>query len=119
MPNKETVESEQSLVATSHPRTVEIPAALPVRLQTLDLARHIAIAPDGKRYIVATFDDTRLGRDYVTAIYPQQGGYLTLIRLVISEISSGTQEQAMQLHLAQIHMVQQGKLSEFIKSHRR
>ena len=119
MPNKETVESEQSLVAASHSRTIETLAALPVRLQTLDLARHIAIAPDGKRYIVATFDDTRLERGYVTAIYPQQNGYLTLIRLLVSEMSSEKPEQAMQLHLAQIQMIQQGKLNEFIKSHHR
>jgi len=45
------VDNDQTfLPATTQRWEVESPAALPVRLQTLDLARHVAIAPDGKRY---------------------------------------------------------------------
>lgn len=114
----ELLEGEQSLVApsTTHYRSVEIAGAAPVRLQTLDLARHVAIAPDGKRYVVATFDDQRLGRGYVTAIYPQQNGYLTLFRLVMREESSETPEQALQLHVNWVKAIQQGKIQEIARS---
>src|SRR5438046_10749768 len=90
------VDNDQSFLPTTTAQRweVEIPAALPVRLQTLDLARHVAIAPDGKRYVVATFDDTRLNRGFVTAIFPQQNGYLTLIRLTLYEMQSQTTHQA-------------------------
>src|SRR5579859_2107351 len=117
MLNDEMVDSEQSLVLPSaqQKRSVEIPNAFPVRLQTLDLARHATAAPDGKRYVVATFNDMRLNRGYVTAVYPQQNGYLTLIRLTIVEISSKTPEQAMQQHLALVQAVQKGRLGDFIK----
>lgn len=94
---------------------VEIPAALPVRLQTLDLARHVAIAPDGKRYVVASFDDTRLERGYVTAIYPQQNGYLTLIRLTLNEVQSQTPQQAIEQHINIVEAIQQGKIREYLK----
>ncbi|QBD82370.1 hypothetical protein EPA93_42915 [Ktedonosporobacter rubrisoli] len=119
MNQNEVVDSdEQSLVATSArpEHEVEIPNAPPVRLQTLDLARHIAIAPDGKRYVVATFDDTRMNRGFVTAIFPQQNGYLTLIRLVLGEISHKTPEEALQQHVSLVQLIQQGKLSGFLKS---
>src|SRR5512135_2877585 len=81
--DQELVESEpaSSLPAIHSVRgAVSIPDAAPVRLQTLDLARHVAIAPDEKRYVVATFDDHRVGNGFVTAIYPQQNDYLTLIQ---------------------------------------
>ncbi|MBV9229089.1 MAG: hypothetical protein JOZ18_07230, partial [Chloroflexi bacterium] len=84
MLNDEMVDGEASLVlpSTDQTYTVEIPNAFPVRLQTLDLARHTAVAPNGKRYVVATFNDNHLNRGYITAVYPQQNGYLTLLRLV-------------------------------------
>lgn len=113
------VESEQSsaLPATQFIRgAVDIPNAAPVRLQTLDLTRHIAVAPNEKRYVVATFDDRHLGRGYVTAVYPQQNGYLTLIRLVICEISSETVEQAVQKHIELVQTIQQGKFTDFLQS---
>ncbi|GAC1618553.1 MAG: hypothetical protein NVS4B7_10820 [Ktedonobacteraceae bacterium] len=97
-------------------RAVEIAEALPMRLQTLDLTRHTVIAPDGMRYVVATFDDRRLGRGYVTAIYPQQNNYLTLVRLTIAEFSSPTPEEAIQRHLKVAQSIQQGKIKEFNKS---
>jgi hypothetical protein len=115
-------DSEQSsaLAVTESLRgTVEIPNAAPVRLQTLDLARHIAIAPNGKRYVVATFDDRRLHDGYTTAVYPQQGGYLTLVRLVIGEITSQTPAQAVQKHIEVVQLIQQGKLDEFVKNLRK
>jgi hypothetical protein len=115
----ETMEnSEQMLIpiAGNEQQTLEISGAAPVRFQTLDVARHVAIAPNGKRYVVATFNDQRLKRDYVTAIYPQQGGYLTLLRLVIVESSSETIEEAIQKHTRFIQMIQQGKLQELLVS---
>ena len=68
MPKNDTPGNEQ-LASTSAPRTqaVEIANALPIRLHTLDLARHTVIAPDGKRFVVATSNDVHLGRGYVTA----------------------------------------------------
>ncbi len=93
-------------------RAIEIPNALPVVLQTLDIARHIAIAPNGKRYVVATYDDSLLGRDFVTAIYPQQNEYLTLVRLTVREFISSTIDQAMQRHITTVQAIQQGKLNE-------
>jgi hypothetical protein len=120
MLKNEALEDDQSLVvpSTSQKREVEILNAPPVRLQALDLARHVAIAPDGKRYVVATFDDTRVGNGYTTAVYPQQNGYLTLYRLVIEEFSSETPEEAAQKHIACVQAIQRGKLQEFARSQR-
>ncbi len=116
MLNNEMVDAEQSLVVAAQQWAVEIPHTLPVRLQTLDLDRHVAIAPDGKRYVVATFDDRRLKRGYVTALYPQQNGYLTLIRLTLAEVSSETPEQAMQRHVEIVQAIQQGKINKIVKA---
>ena len=118
MLKNEAVEDDQSLVAfsTGQRREIEIANALPVRLQTLDIARHVAIAPDGKRYVVATFDDIRMDRDYITAVYPQQNGYLTLLRLVIYEFSSETPEEAVQKQIACVQAIQRGKLQAFAQS---
>lgn len=116
MLKNETTEGEQSLVLPLTDQAVEIPSAPPVRLQTLDIARHVAVAPDGKRYVVATFDDTRLGRGYVTAVYPQENGYLTLIRLTICEMRSETPSEAVQKHISTVQIVQQGKLGALVTS---
>ncbi len=91
---------------------LEIPGAPPVRLQTSDLARHVATAPDGKRYVVATFNDRYVDKSLITAIYPQQNGYLTLYRLMIYQIKSETVEDALQRHVAFVQAIQQGKLNE-------
>jgi hypothetical protein len=115
-------DSEQSsaLAVTESLRgTVQIPNAAPVRLQTLDLARHIAVAPNGKRYVVATFDDRRLHGGFTTTVYPQQGGYLTLVRLVIGEVTVQTPAQAVQKHIEVVQLIQQGKLDEFVKKLRK
>jgi len=97
-------------------RSLEIAHASPIRLQTLDLARHAVTAPDGKCYVVATFDDTQMGNGYVTGIYPQQNGYLTLIRLTICEFKSASPEEAINRHLTLAQAIQQGKLAELKKS---
>lgn len=93
-------------------RAIEIPNALPVVLQTLDIARHIAIAPNGKRYVVATYDDSLLGRDFVTDVYPQQNEYLTLVRLTVCQFTSSTIDQAIQRHVSAVQIIQQGKINE-------
>ena len=118
MAHSEVAGSEQSLIArsASAQRSVEVLGAFPVRLQRLDVARHIAVTPDGKRYVVASFDDTRLGNGYITAIYPQQNGYLTLMRLVVCEIYSKTPEEAVQKHVHCIQAIQQGKVSALVQS---
>ena len=121
MLDPEVVESENEQVAvvpavSSSRGAIEIPNVAPVRLQTLDIARHIAVAPDGKRYVIGTFDDRRLKQSYTTAIYPQQNGYLTLIRLGLCEISSATPEQAAQKHIEVVQAIQQGKLNDLIKA---
>lgn len=112
---KNTPQSNSQELTKTQTREVEIPNALPMRLHVLDLARHTVIAPGEKRFVVATFDDTRLGRGYVTAVYPQQNGYLTLVRLAIGELSSRTPEEAIQRHIAVAQAVQQGKLDKFLK----
>ncbi|HLG78495.1 MAG TPA: hypothetical protein VKX46_18925 [Ktedonobacteraceae bacterium] len=114
----EAVENEQmAVVSMTLPRRVlNIPNAAPVRFQTLDLARHIAIAPNGRRYVVATFDDTRMQRGLVTSIYPQQNGYLTLVRLPVHEFSSEDPDQALQRHIAVIQAIQQGRLKEYVQA---
>lgn len=117
MPKKDTANPDQLLSSFApHTRSVEIAHALPMRLQALDLARHTVIAPDTKRYVVASFNDTQLGRGYVTAVYPQQNNYLTLIRLTILETTSKTPEAAIKKHIATAHAIQQGKLKELNKS---
>ena len=97
--------------------TVTIPGVDAVRLQTLDLARHVAVGPDEKRYVVATYDDRRTGNGFVTAVYPQQGNYLTLIRLMVYQIASGTVEEALQKHVELVRTIQQGKLQELLEAH--
>ena len=94
---------------------VEIAGSPSVTLQTLDLARHVAIAPTGERFVVATYNDTHMGRQYITAIYPQQGRYLTLFRLVLKEKSSETAEQAIRQHIEWVQGIQQGKLKQILK----
>ena len=118
MLRNDAVDDDQSLVSepTTSSRGVEVVNAPPVWLQTLDLARNVAIAPNGNRYVVATFDDTRISGKFVTAVYPQQNGYLTLIRLVLHEMKSDTPVQAMQLHQGIIKALQHGTLQEFIRS---
>ena len=92
-------------------RAIAIPNALPVVLQTLDIARHIAVAPNGKRYVVATYDDSLLGRDFVTDVYPQQNDYLTLVRLTVVHFTSQTIDQATQRHITTVQAIQQGKIN--------
>ena len=114
--NQESVDST-TLIEIQSPQTheVEIPGAGPIRLQKLDLARHAVTAPDGKQYVVATFDDTRLGNGYVTMIYPQQNGYLTLVLLGIYQHRSATPQEAIQHHIELAHAIQQGRLNEYKK----
>lgn len=97
--------------------TVTIPGVDAVRLQTLDLARHVAVDPDEKRYVVATYDDHKTGSGFVTAVYPQQSNYLTLIRLIVYQIASSTVEEAIQKHVELVTVIQQGKLPEFLEAH--
>lgn len=115
MSNNEVMETELSTTLTLEKPKVEVPGAAPVHLQTLDLARHIAIAPDGKRYVVATFDATRMGQKYVIAVYPQQGNYLTLIRLPVCEFHAELSEDAIQRHISLIQVIQKGKLKAYIR----
>ncbi len=117
MLNNEEVETEETALAAppTLPRGIEIPDASPVRLQTLDLARHIAIAPDKTQYVVATFDDSRVGRNYVSVVYPQLNGYLTLVRLPVCEYSTEDPEQAVRRHIALVEAIQQGKLRVYIE----
>jgi hypothetical protein len=96
-------------------RSVEIADAFPMRLYVLDLARHTIIAPDGNRFVVATVDDTRLGRGYITAVYPQQNGYLTLIRLMVCEFSSATPDEAIKRHITVAQTIQQGNMKKLTK----
>jgi hypothetical protein len=116
--NNEVAEEEQqySMVAPvpQAQGVVEIVGSPSVTLQTLDLARHVAIAPNGQRYVVATFNDTHMGRQYVTAIYPQQSRYLTLFRLLIKEKSSENAEQAIRQHIEWVQAIQQGKLKQIL-----
>lgn len=104
-----------ALAPAVHTRTVTVPNAPLVRLQTLDLARHVAIAPNGKRYVVATFDDTRIGNGIVTIVYPQQNDYLTLVRLPVCSFSSQSEEEAVQRHIATVQAIQQGRLNDLIQ----
>ena|SRR5258708_33352990 len=96
--------------------SVEISGAFPVRLQKLDLTRHAIAAPDGARYVVATFDDNHLNHGYLTTVYPQQNGYLTLLRLVVGHIRSETPEEAIQQHIRCVRAIQQGKLAQLVQS---
>jgi len=114
----DTVDNDHALIElpTNQGRSVQIADAPSVRLHRLDLARHVAIAPDGKRYVVATYNDTHMGRGYVTAVMPQQNNYLTLIRLAVCEVDSDTAQDAVQQHIAVVQTIQQGNLDEFVRS---
>ena len=89
---------------------IEIPEAGLIRLQRLDLARHAVTAPDKNSYVVATFDDTRLGHGYMTIVYPQQNGYLTLVLLSLYQHSSATPQEAIKHHVEVAQAIQQGRL---------
>lgn len=116
MPKNDATNNDQ-LASISAPRTqtVEIADALPIRLHAFDLARHTVIAPDGKRFVVATSNDVHLGRGYVTAVHPQQNNYLTLVRLTILEVTTKTPEEAIKRHTNVARAIQQGKLKELHK----
>ena len=118
MLNRETIETKLSAlpVPSREKRGLEIPNAAPVRLQTLDFARHIAIAPDGKRYVVATYDETHLQRGIITSVFPQQNGYLTLVQLALCKFSTTKLQDALQHHVALVQSIQQGKLHEYIQA---
>ncbi|GER86662.1 hypothetical protein KDW_08240 [Dictyobacter vulcani] len=117
MSENEVVNSEQFLIPLVIPekRDLELPGAAPMRLQTLDLARHIAIAPDKKQYVVATFADPNMGRAYVTYVYPQQGGYHTLVRLPVCEFAAEDADDAIERHIKLVQVIQQGKLKTYLK----
>lgn len=111
-------QAQQALAAQVHQQAVDIAHVLPMRLQTLDLDRETVIAPDGKRYVVGTYDDRRIGRGYITAIYPQQNGYLTLVRLPLAELSSDNPDKAMNRHATVIQAILQGRLTDYLQSAR-
>ncbi|MBE3561803.1 MAG: hypothetical protein IMW89_21660 [Ktedonobacteraceae bacterium] len=106
------------VVSVDPRREVEILDAPVIRPHKLDLARHVAITPQEKRYVVATFDNRHLGGDYITAVYPQQNGYLTLLRLMVCQFHSQTPEQALRKHVEVVRQIQQGKLQELVKIYR-
>jgi hypothetical protein len=114
------VNKEQVLIPLIIPEKLDLdlPGAAPVRLQTLDLARHIAIAPDGKDYVVATFADKNIGREYVTTVYPLQGHYLTLVRLPVCEYVTDEPDSAIQRHIELVQVIQQGKLKTYLKDNK-
>jgi hypothetical protein len=113
MLKNDTVNNEQiPSMSTAQRRPVDIPNALPMRLQMLDLVRHTVIAPDGKRFVVATYHDKYIGRGYVTGVYPQQNDYLTLIRLTVREYISGTSDDAIKRHISVVQAIQQGRVGE-------
>lgn len=118
MLNREKIENELSPLPASagERRSLEIPNAPPVRLQALDFARHIAVAPDGKRYVIATYDERHLKRGILSAVFPQQNGYLTLIQLVVCKFTSTKIEDALQRHVELVQAIQQGKLREYIQA---
>ena len=100
----------------SQARAIEIPNALPMHPQLLDVVRHTVIDPDGKRYVVATYNDKHIGRGYVTAVFPQQNEYLTMVRMTLCEFSSLTEEKAVKRHITVAQTIQQGRLEELIKT---
>lgn len=103
--------NDQPLGLSVYDQNVEIVGAHPMRLQTLDLARHSLVAPDGTHVVIATINDTHIGRGYVTAVYPQQNN-LTLLRLMIKDFHSKTAEEAVDLHIRLAEAVLQGKLDD-------
>jgi len=116
MSKNDTTNNDQPInTSSSQTQAVEITNALPIRLHALDLARHVVISPDGRRFVVATSDDTHLGRGYITTVYPQQNDYLTLVRLTILETISKTPEEAIKRHISVAHAIQQGKLKDLNK----
>ena len=116
MTKNEAIENDQTLTAQTQRRALHVANALPMRLQTLDLDRENVIAPDSKRYVVATYDDRRIGRGYITAVYPQQNDYLTLVRLPLIELSSDNPDNAMNRHADVIQAIIQGRLNEFMQT---
>ncbi len=118
IPSHNGLGSEQSIARLVSPsiRSVDIPGVAPVKLQTLDIARHVAIAPDDKHYVVATFDDVHMGRGYVTAIFPQQNGYLTLVRLPLHQFVSADPEEALERHIAVVQAIQAGQFNQYVKA---
>jgi hypothetical protein len=118
MPENEIVASSEHTLIPIIPAEkydLVIAGAPQVKHQTLDLARHIAADPDDKRYVVATYTDTRLGRGIVTSVFPQQNGYMTLVRLPLCEFSTTDEEKALKRHRDVIVAIQQGKLKKYLQ----
>jgi hypothetical protein len=113
MLKNDTMNNEQlPSMSTAQHRAVDIPNALPMRLQMLDIVRHTVIAPDGKRFVVATYNDKYIGRGYVTGVYPQQNEYLTLIRLTVREYVTASADEAIKRHISTVQAIQQGHVGE-------
>lgn len=116
VPNDSLPSTSTNAPQPSQSRAIEIPNALPMHPQLLDVVRHTVIDPDGKRYVVATYNDKNIGRGYVTAVFPQQNDYLTMVRMTICEFISLTEEKAVKRHITVVQTIQQGRLEELIKS---
>lgn len=116
VPNDALPSSSTNAPQLSQARAIEIPNALPMHPQVLDVVRHTVVDPDGKRFVVATYNDKNIGRGYVTAIFPQQNDYLTMVRMTICEFISLTEEKAMKRHITVVQAIQQGRLEELIKT---
>ncbi len=116
VPNDSLPSTSTNAPQPSQARAIEIPNALPMHPQVLDVVRHTVIDPDGKRFVVATYNDKNIGRGYVTAVFPQQNDYLTMVRMTICEFISLTEEKAVKRHVTVVQTIQQGRLEELIKT---
>lgn len=63
-----------------------------------ELARTRVVTPDGQDYIVTTSRDMRAGSGFLTGAYPVSRGYLVMMRQPLSEVTSATEDEAIERH---------------------
>lgn len=72
-----------------------------------ELARHRIITADGLDYLVATADESRRGRGYVTAAYPVARGYLVMLRQPLCELRCEDDSEAHAQHAQLVDVLAQ------------
>lgn len=73
-----------------------------------ELARHRVITADGADYMVATADERRRGKGYVTAAYPVARGYLVMMRQPLCTLDCPDEAAAREQHTLLVRVLTQG-----------
>jgi hypothetical protein len=73
-----------------------------------EVARHRLITADGLDYVVATADERRQGRGFVTSALPVVRGYLVMMRQPLCALTSMSEEAARNQHTLLVNVLVEG-----------